>query len=147
MHLMKVIEWFNGNGYHTSHCSIAPHFPCRDSTTNLAVCTQFESHPQHIWYDVNYMGLLGSVKSTSDLTYTFKERHETLHQQYMSLIVAYYLFPPVERVLQTWHFVYTLRNNIIKLNSHLVTHKWRVSAFRSSPNLSYTSKEAVEPHR
>ncbi len=104
---------------YTSPCSISPPLPCRDSTPNLAVCMQFESRPQQIWYAVNYMGLLGSVKSSSDLNYTSKERYETLQQQYISLIAAYYPFPPVERVLQIWHFVCTLLRINIRWNHAL----------------------------
>ena len=47
---------------------------------------------------MNYKECLDTIRSSSYLPYKPKEGHETLQQQWVSLLAAYHPIPPAERV-------------------------------------------------
>jgi len=116
------------------------HFSCKEGTQKLICFIKFGSYLGQKWHDVDHLGAVYSIRSSSNHPYISEEGYMTLEEQCMSLIVAHPRISGAERVPDIWYFAWNLRV-VFGRKWDDVDHKVLVDDDRSSSNHPYRSEE------
>ena len=95
------------------------------------------------WHNETHELQTYAMRCASHLSCASKDGLETLHKQWMSLLVAYHPICHTERVPKTLAFCVQFESQCW-LRWHCVSCKWQRNAARSISHLHYASKEGFE---
>ena len=114
-----------------SPCSTASHSICWEGTWKLKFCIKCEICCWQKRHIVDHYGLIYAIRSSYNQIYTYEEGYETLHQQYIPLLVAQQHISCAERVLKisNLHEIWCL---LLAEMTYCVPHKIPIKATGSS---------------